>query len=153
MTSLDDVYRKFGETAEAAQLLETELGNMLLMIKGLEENLILEPNPDLALSIYKKINKSTLGQLLKQIGKSTNSIDEMLSMLERAQKERNRLSHSFYKEHNFRRNTNEGRSIMLEDLNNIHDLLLDAYKAVLRISGIDLDDDTDMPLPTKHLNL
>jgi hypothetical protein len=31
MTSLDDVYRKFGETAEAAQLLETELGNILLI--------------------------------------------------------------------------------------------------------------------------
>ena len=49
MTSLDDVYRKFGETSEAAQLLETELGNMLMMIKGLENNLIMEKNPDLAL--------------------------------------------------------------------------------------------------------
>jgi hypothetical protein len=78
MTSLDDVYRKFGETSEAAQLLETELGNMLMMIKGLENNLIQEQNPDLALSIYKKINKSTLGQLLKQIGRSTDSIGVQL---------------------------------------------------------------------------
>jgi hypothetical protein len=29
MPTLDDVFRKFGETAEAAQLLETELGNLL----------------------------------------------------------------------------------------------------------------------------
>ena len=56
MTSLDDVYRKFGETAEAAQLLETELGNILLLIKGLEKNLILEQDPDLALPIYEKVN-------------------------------------------------------------------------------------------------
>jgi hypothetical protein len=48
------------------------------MIKGLENNLIQEQNPDLALSIYKKINKSTLGQLLKQIGRSTDSIGVQL---------------------------------------------------------------------------
>ncbi len=152
MTSLDNVYRKFGETSEAAQLLETELGNMLMMIKGLENNLILEQNPDLALSIYKKINKSTLGQLLKQVGRSTDSIDEIALKLEHALKERNRLSHSFYREHNFRRNTNEGRTIMLEDLNKIHDVLLDAYRAVLSISGVNLDD-IDMPLPKKHIKL
>ena len=32
MPTLDDVYRKFGETAEAAQLLETDLGTIALMI-------------------------------------------------------------------------------------------------------------------------
>lgn len=31
MPSLDDVYRKFGEVSEVAQLLETELGTMPLM--------------------------------------------------------------------------------------------------------------------------
>jgi hypothetical protein len=31
VNSLDDVYRKFGETAEAAQLLETELGTLLFL--------------------------------------------------------------------------------------------------------------------------
>jgi hypothetical protein len=38
------VYRSFpfGETAEAAQLLEAEIGNMALMIKVLENNLILK---------------------------------------------------------------------------------------------------------------
>ncbi|MGK0292731.1 MAG: hypothetical protein ACI9U1_001116 [Porticoccaceae bacterium] len=36
MTSLDDVYLKFGETAEAAQLLEAEPGNILLLIGGSE---------------------------------------------------------------------------------------------------------------------
>jgi hypothetical protein len=30
MPTLNEVYRKFGEVAEAAQLLETELGNMLI---------------------------------------------------------------------------------------------------------------------------
>jgi hypothetical protein len=30
MPTLDDIYRKFGEVSEAAQLVETELGTMLL---------------------------------------------------------------------------------------------------------------------------
>ena len=34
MSGLDDVYRKFGEVSEAAQLFETELGNILLTIEG-----------------------------------------------------------------------------------------------------------------------
>jgi hypothetical protein len=45
VSTLDDVFRKFGESAEAAQLLETELGTMLLLIRGTEEKLITEPNP------------------------------------------------------------------------------------------------------------
>jgi hypothetical protein len=42
--TLDDVYRKFGETAEAAQLLETELGTKLLVRRGVAANLLNEPN-------------------------------------------------------------------------------------------------------------
>jgi DNA polymerase III delta prime subunit len=152
MASLDDVYRQFGETAEAAQLLETELGNMALMIKVLEKNLILEKNTDLATSIFDKINKSTLGQLLKQVGKSPDHIDEIYSKLENALKVRNRLAHSFYREHNFRRNTEDGRSIMLEDLINMHDILLEAYRELLEISNSKLFD-VDIPIPKKHVNI
>jgi hypothetical protein len=40
---------------------------------------------------------------------------------------------------------------MLEDLESIHSTLLDAYKAVLALSGIDLDALVDMKLPTRHV--
>ena len=152
MASLDDVYRKFGETAEAAQLLETELGNILMLIRVLEENLIIKQASDYSFLILEKINKNTLGQLLKQIGRSTDYIDVFALKLEQALKERNRLSHSFYREHNFRRNTDEGRAIMLEDLEKIHEVLLDAYRAVLSISNVNLDNN-NIPLPKKHLKL
>jgi len=135
MPSLDDVYRQFGETAEASQLLEVELGNIALMHKLLKKNLILEKNTDLATSIFDKINKSTLGQLLKQVGKSTDHIDELYSKLENALKVRNRLTHSFYREHNFRRNTEDGRLIMLDDLVNMHDILIEAYSVTDRPKG------------------
>jgi hypothetical protein len=40
MPTLDDVYRKFGEVSEAAQLLETELGTALLFFGVASEGLI-----------------------------------------------------------------------------------------------------------------
>lgn len=152
MVTLDDIYRQFGETAEAAQLLETEIGNMALMTKVLEKNLILEQNTEKASLIFNKINKSTLGQLLKQVGKTTDHIDEIYSKLENALKVRNRLVHSFYREHNFRRNTDDGRSIMLKDLVNMHDILLDAYKELLDISNSKLFD-FDIPIHKNHVNI
>jgi hypothetical protein len=39
MLTLDEVYRKFGEVAEAAQLLETELGTIRLNAEGIEHDL------------------------------------------------------------------------------------------------------------------
>ena len=42
---------------------------------------------------------------------------------------------------------------MLEDLESIHQTILDAYEAVMRLSGIDLDEMTIEEAPTKHLPL
>lgn len=40
---------------------------------------------------------------------------------------------------------------MLEDLEVIHSALLEAYKAILKLSGVDLDTMTDVALPKRHL--
>lgn len=150
MTSLDDVYRKFGETAEAAQLLETELGNILLLIEGTEKGLIEHEDKELARNILKKIERSTLGGLLKSVEKKIGGAKVTSSIFEKALKERNRLAHSFYREHNFRRNTSEGCQIMLQDLEKMHETILDAYKVTLALSGIDIES-LDLPLPKGHL--
>ncbi len=149
--TLDDVYRKFGETSEAAQLFETELGNVLIKIGAAEVNLLNEPNQDRASELFKKINRQTLGQLLKNVSSSTESVDHLKALLSRALAERNRLSHSFYRRHNFRRNSEEGRAFMLNDLESIHDTLLEAYKAVMLLSSIDLDTAHIDQLPTRHV--
>ncbi len=62
MANLDDVYRKFGEAAEAAQLLETELGNILLAIEGSEKGLLERQDKELARNILNKnfIDKITV---------------------------------------------------------------------------------------------
>jgi hypothetical protein len=137
--TLDDIYRKFGETAEAAQLLETQLGTMLLLSRGAEDALFTDPNPELASNLHSTINRHTLGQLIKGLNSMPQSLDALESLLSNALQERNRLFHSFYRHHNFRRNSGEGRAPMLKDLESIHDTLLRAYKAVMLLSGVDLD--------------
>jgi hypothetical protein len=151
MPSLDDVYRKFGEASEAAQLLETGLGNVLIAALCMREGLLENQNPARAADILQSVNRHTLGQLLKNLNNHTQSLDALDSLLTKARDERNRLSHSFYRRHNLRRNSEEGRALMMADLDAIHSALLDAHKAVLALSGVDVDALADMKLPTGHL--
>ncbi len=149
--SLNEVYRKFGEVSEAAQLLETELGNLLLLNKGVEAGLLENKNPEAAAQILEQINRNTLGQLLWGLCGKYNDLDALESLLNVAKSERNRLFHSFYREHNFRRNSADGRTLMLQDLEAMHEKIIDAYKAVMKLSGIDLDKIEMQGLPTKHV--
>lgn len=139
MPTLNEVYRKFGETSEAAQLLETELGNILLLQDCIEAGLIESPDSEKATEIYRQINKHTLGRLIKKLGLSITSSAQLQELLSQALTVRNRLAHSFYLRHNLRRNSDAGRTIMIQDLESMHDKLLEAYKAVMLLSGVDLD--------------
>jgi len=150
MPSLDDVYRKFGEVSEAAQLLETQLGNILLLARGNEQDLFTAQNPELARRILDGINKSTLGQLLKQLHPVMGSEQDLERLLVEALDARNRLAHTYYREHNLRRNTEEGRAIMITDLESLHGTLIEAYRAALTLSGVDLDA-VDIARPKRHL--
>jgi hypothetical protein len=129
--TLDEVYQKFGFTAEAAQLLETELGNVLLLSAGVEHGWFIEPDGKFATELHDAINRSTLGQLFKRLEKSPLSLSDLETLFSSALRERNRLFHHFYRQHNFRRNSEEGRAIMWIDLNSIHETLHRAYKAVM----------------------
>ena len=155
MPTLDDVYRKFGETSEAAQLLETELGTMLLMVGCIEADLLENPDAKRATEIYKQINRHTLGQMIKKLGHKTTSIAHLEDVLAEALRVRNRLAHSFYLRHNLRRNSDDGRETMMKDLESMHEKILKAYKAVMLLSGVDLDkvvaEHGDAPQPSGHL--
>jgi hypothetical protein len=151
MPALDEVYRKFGQTSEAAQLLETELGNVLIFVGDLEHDLLTGMKPSEASDLIAQINAHTLGRLISRVSTKVQVPDDMESLLSAALEVRNRLSHSFYREHNFRRNSDEGRTKMLDDLESMHELIIKAYKAVLRISGIDLDLMATIPLPTQRV--
>jgi len=141
MIPIEAIYTKFGFVSEAAQLLETELGNLILYSDAEKEGLMQNPNPELARRIYESVNKQTLGRLINNSKNKVESVEKLESQLLSALKERNRLFHSFFRQHNFRlrAKSDDGRIIMLKDLEQIHAIILDAYKAVMLISGIDLD--------------
>lgn len=149
-TELNDVYCKFGEVSEAAQLLETELGNILLAKRGAECALFSVEDSALAREILDGINRSTLGRLFNQLGSVVTTEEELECLLGDALAARNRLAHLFYREHNFRRNSPEGQEIMIADLEELHETIINAYKAVMMLSGIDLDK-IEIEPPTKHL--
>ncbi len=155
MPTLDDVYRKFGEAAEAAQLLETQLGNLLLTHGCLGAGLLENPNPATATAIYDQINRRTLGQLICSLDAAVKPGADFEQVLSDALDARNRLTHSFYLRHDLRRNSEEGRDVMLQDLDSMHVDLLKAYEAALRLSGVDVDqllaEDGSEELPAGHL--
>jgi hypothetical protein len=151
MPTLDDVYWKFGFAAEAAQLIETSLGNVLIEHGIVEENLANQRNPTRAADLFRQINHHTLGQLITTLKAKNQSIANLEGVLAKALEERNRLFHSFYRQHNLRRNSDEGRQRMLDDLEAIHGTLLDAFKALLLLSGVDVDKLSVTEQPTKHL--
>ena len=142
MPTLDEIYRKFGQVSEAAQLIETELGTLQMFPRAIDEGIVtptLKVDRKRAAELLAKINRQTLGQHINETGKHTDALDGLELTLSTALKERNRLSHHFYREHNLHRNTDAGRAIMLEDLESIHTTLIEAYKAIMLLSGINLD--------------
>ena len=155
MARLDEVYRKFGEVSEAAQLLETHLGTLLLDHKCIDAGLYDKSDPLRARAIYDKISKRTLGQLIQSLGSVGHPVKGLEGVLSNALASRNRLSHSFYLQHNFRRNSEYGCDAMLRDLETIHENILQAYKAVSLLEGVDLEklaaEAGDRPQPTEHL--
>jgi hypothetical protein len=155
MPSRDDIYRKYGETAEAAHLLETELGTTLLLRLALEANLLVKPDLVIAKNIMKKINKMTLGQLINLIDKNSYDNVPPLKSLREALEARNRLQHTFYRFHNNRIQSDEGRLIMMKNLEEIHGIIFSAYRETMKANGIDLDELTKSmtSLPTLHLPL
>lgn len=95
MPSLDEVYRKFGEAAEAAQLLETELGNFLFLKGAIAADLIARRDPEKAAALLDQINRKTLGQLRNGAKLADNSAEALEAVVGKALDARNRPCHGF----------------------------------------------------------
>ena len=78
MATREALYAKFGETAEAAQLFETELGTLLLSLSALENGWHVTPDPVEARKTLDQIEAHTLGRLLGVL-KGKISFDEHLA--------------------------------------------------------------------------
>ena len=128
MATRDEVYAKFGITAEAAQLFETELGTLLLYVHGIQNGWDLIPDGKRAREILADIERNTLGGLISAL-KGRVGIDEHLaSRFASALQARNRLNHGFYERHNFKIDTDEGRDEILANLEELHTELFNAWR-------------------------
>ncbi|HEY7414921.1 MAG TPA: hypothetical protein VH593_07000 [Ktedonobacteraceae bacterium] len=134
MATRDELYAKFGITAEAAQLFETDLNTLLLMTHFTENGWHIEPDRELGLRFVDSIDRDTLGQLLKRLSKKFD--DNLKDRFASALKARNRLIHGFYERHDFKIQTDEGRDIMIADLEKLHEELFQAWQVASTITAL-----------------
>lgn len=127
MASREEVYSRFGVTAEAAQLFETEVGTILFAREGEERGWHLKANPEKAAVFYEKMNRKTLGQILTSLGEYLDFEDSVVECFELALKARNRLNHGFFERHNFAIFADGGREAMIVELEVMHTQLVAAY--------------------------
>jgi hypothetical protein len=128
MATRDDVYAKFGITAEAAQLLETSLGTLLLGVQSLRKGWHDLPQPVEGRALLDRIEKSTLGTLLKELQKLVTFEGDLPAFFLSALRTRNKLMHGFYERHDFKMLTDAGRDAMISDLDEMHDELIHAWQ-------------------------
>lgn len=129
-----ELYAKFGLTAEAAQLFETELGTLLLCLQGRQERWHEAPDGAAARAFLDRIDRKTLGQLLKDAKVHVSFEGGAEDLFTSALSARNRLSHGFFERHNFRIQTSEGRAKMVADLEQLHTELFTAWRVASSIS-------------------
>jgi hypothetical protein len=139
MASLEAVYCKFDEAAEAAQLFETELGMLLLGARGAERGWHIQPEPHVARKALDEIESHTLGMLLKNLKRVMTLDDATVDRLASALKARNRLIHGFFERHNFGNLTEEGRDKMLAELKALHEELYIAWQVAGAMTQLLLD--------------
>lgn len=128
MATRDEVYAKFGITAEAAQLFETELGTLLLCARSFENGWFAAPGDERARAALNDINRSTLGRLLTTLKRHIELSNDLGDRFASALQARNRLNHGFFEKHNFKIQTDEGRDTMVGDLDGLHNELFDAWQ-------------------------
>lgn len=136
MATRDELSAKFGITAEAAQLFETELGTLLLAVTCKSKRWAEMPDPEGARDLHDQINKHTLGRLLKNV-RGKIDIDEVTTnQLASALAARNRLNHGFFLHHGFSIQSDEGREAMVADLDKLHDELFHAWQLASAMSDL-----------------
>jgi hypothetical protein len=134
-----ELYAKFGITAEAAQLFETELGTLLLCARGLENGWHVVPDGASGRDLLRNIDKSTLGGLLSKLKQHVEFDDHLSARFASALSARNRLNHGFYERHNFKIQTDGGRDKMMADLEALHDELFGAWQLVSAMTSLASD--------------
>jgi hypothetical protein len=124
------IYSKFGELAELYSAIETELGN--IAIEGNMRDLL--NNTASAQTFYDKMNRKTLGQLVKEADLREDILDKLLKIKE----DRNFLIHHFFRVYGLNifkgipNSKNEQQ--MIKDLQQFHTRALEVFRDILIVT-------------------
>jgi hypothetical protein len=123
------LYFEFGRTAEMAQIMEMQAGNLALSFVSLafDPSKITDDERGLLRALVDDVNSRTFGNLLKQIRKIGSVSEGIQQTVDEALEKRNYLVHKFFRSHNLRINSEEGRKEMIADLRAIHASLSRAH--------------------------
>lgn len=118
----DQLYTKFGRTAEMAQSLEVEAGNVFLGIVAIwvKTDEITDEQRAFHRDLVNDLNRRTLGDLLRHMRPLIAHDESVVSGIDTALERRNYLMHGFFRTHNFRIFSEEGRGIMSRELDEIY---------------------------------
>ena len=120
---LDELYAKFGRTAEMAQVMELEAGNLALsyVLIAFDVNNLTKEQKLFLKSLSEDIDRRTFGNLVSIMKKSMNIDQKIKDKIDSALEKRNYLTHRFFRTHNFAIHSAEGRAKMIEELSNLHE--------------------------------
>lgn len=136
MANRHELYAKYGITAEAAQLFETELSTLLLALRGLENGWHVVPDGAAAQEALTSIDRSTLGRVLNDLKRHIAIEGDLEESFSSALNARNRLMHGFFERYNFKIQTDDGRRAMIADLDGLHRELFAAWQAAGKLTTI-----------------
>ncbi|WP_343343453.1 hypothetical protein WJT74_07895 [Sphingomicrobium sp. XHP0239] len=134
MANRHELYAKYGIAAEAAQLFETELGTLLLGLSGLENDWHVWPDGVAAREVLDNIDRSTLGRLLNDLKRYITIEGDLEEGFASALRARNQLMHGFFERHNFKIQTEDGRKVMIADLERLHGECFEAWRAAGKLT-------------------
>lgn len=135
---LRELYAEFGMTAEKAQVLEVEAGNVALAFLALT----VKPGEKVAADkreffrqIVEDANRQNLGKLLRTVKSLGTYSDAILETIDTALERRNYLVHRFFPTHNFALFNPEGRAEMIKELQEIRYILTRAIATLTGVAG------------------
>ena len=132
------LYAEFGITAEKAQVLEFEAGNVALSFVALfvDTKRIGPGETAMFRGLVDDVNRQTLGALLRSLKRMANFDDSLLTIVDEALERRNYLAHRFFPSHNYALFDRAGRRAMIEELKDIQAKLDRAHRALSAISSL-----------------
>lgn len=120
--NLDKLYAQFGRTAEMAQVMELEAGNLTLayVMIAFDTNNLTNEDKLFLKSLSEDVDRRTFGYLIKSMKKSMAIDQTIKEAIDAALEKRNHLIHHFFRTHNFAIYSEEGRERMIEELAEYH---------------------------------